>query len=67
MTSHRRQNYRVDGSPTERVSRKYNLLISIDKTKVMANTGIAFAYSFRMNNWSRWILPVPWVPDYRRR
>jgi len=39
----------------DRVSRKYSLLINIDKTKVMASDGIRAAYSFRMNYWSRWI------------
>jgi len=39
----------------DRISRKYSLLINVDKTKVMANDGIRAAYSFRMNNWSRWI------------
>ena len=39
----------------DRVSRKYSLLINVDKTKVMASDGIAYAYSFRMNYWSRWI------------
>ena len=38
----------------DRVSRKYNLLINVDKTKVMASDGIACRkYSFRMNYWSR--------------
>jgi len=41
----------------DRVSRKYSLLIIIDKTKVMTSNGIACAYSFIMSNWSRWILP----------
>jgi len=40
----------------DQVSRKYSLLINVDKTKVMANDGIAIAaYSFIMNYWSRWI------------
>jgi len=39
----------------DRVSRKYSLLINVDKTKVMANTARHAAYSFRMNYWSRWI------------
>ena len=37
----------------DRVSRRYSLIISIDKTKVMASDGIRVAYSFRMNNWHR--------------
>jgi len=36
----------------DRVSCEYSLLINVDKTKVMASDG---TYSFRMNNWSRWI------------
>ena len=39
----------------DRVSRKYSLLINVDKTKVMASDGISAAYSFRMNYGSRWI------------
>ena len=46
----------------DRVSRKYSLVINVDKTKVMASDGIACciliqnaAYSFRMNYWSTWI------------
>jgi len=42
-----------------RLSRVYSLLINVDKIKVLASDGIACrryaAYSFRMNNWSRWI------------
>ena len=37
------------------VSRKYSLLINVDKTKVMASDGIACRILIRMNNWSRWI------------
>ena len=39
----------------DRVSRKYNLLINVDKTRVMAIDGIACHILFRMSNWSRWI------------
>jgi len=41
----------------DRVSRKYNLLINVDKTKVMASDGITCRILFRMNYWSRWIRP----------
>ena len=42
----------------DHVSRKYSLLINVDKTKVMASDGIAcriLIHSFRMNYWNRWI------------
>ena len=52
----------------DRVSRKYSLLINVDKTKVMASDGIAcrIGYSFRMNNWSRRIRSQYIGSDYRR-
>ena len=52
----------------DRVSRKYSLLINVDKTKVMASDGIAcrIGYSFKMNYWSRWIRSRTLGPDYRR-
>jgi len=39
----------------DRVSRKYSLLINVDKTKVMASDGIScrIILSFRISNWSR--------------
>ena len=37
----RRQNYRSWWIAIDRVSRKYSLLINVDKTKVMASDGIA--------------------------
>jgi len=50
----------------DRVSRRYSLLINVDKTKVMASDGIACrtAYSFRMSNYYRagGYVSVPWVP-----
>jgi len=39
----------------DRVSRRYSLLISVDKTKVMVNDGIACRILIQSNNWSRWI------------
>jgi len=39
----------------DRVSRRYSLLISIDKTKVMVNDDIACRILIQSNNWSRWI------------
>jgi len=51
----------------DRVSRRYSLLIDIDKTKVMASDGIAChilvqnEQLVQINN-----VPIPWVSDYRR-
>ena len=41
----------------DRVSRKYILLINVDKTKAMASDSIAcrILMQCRMSNWSRWI------------
>ena len=51
----------------DRVSRRYSILIDIDKTKVMASDGIAChilvqnEQLVQINN-----VPIPWVSDYRR-
>jgi len=45
----------------DRVSRKYSLLINVDKTKVMASDGIACRILIAGG-----YVPIPWVPDYRR-
>ena len=48
----------------DRVSRKYSLLINVDKTKVMASDGIACRILIQMNYWSRWIRSCtlgPWL------
>jgi len=56
----------------DRVSRKYSLLINIDKTKVMASDGIACRmHSLLIQNeqleaGADGYVPVPWVPDYRK-
>ena len=52
----------------DRVSRKYSLLINVDKTKVMASDGISVPHTH--SEWTTGAggyVPVPWVPDYRRR
>ena len=52
-----------------RVSRKYSLLIDVDKTKVMASNGIACRILIHTH--SEWAtgaggyVPIPWIPDYR--
>ena len=47
----------------DRVSRKYSLLINVDKTKVMASDDIACRILIQNELLEQ---PVPWVPDYRR-
>ena len=51
----------------DRVSRKYSLLINVDKTKVMVSNGIACLHTH--SEWTTGAggyVPVPWVSDYRR-
>ena len=48
------------------VSRKYSLLINVDKTKVMASDGIACRILIQNEPGAGGYVPVPWVPDYRR-
>ena len=46
------------------VSRKYSLLINVDKTKVMVSDGIVCRILIQNKLLEQ--VPVPWVPDYRR-
>jgi len=48
----------------DRVSRKYSLLMNVDKTKVMASDGIACRMLIQNELLEQ--VPVPWVPEYRR-
>jgi len=50
----------------DRVSRKYSLLINVDKTKVMASDGRVACRMLIQNELLGGYVPVPWVPDYRR-
>ena len=51
----------------DRVSRKYSLLINVDKTKVMVSDGIACRILIQneLLELLNYYVPVPWVPDYR--
>jgi len=52
----------------DRVSRKCNLLVNVDKTKVMASDGIACRILIQNEKLEQvdTYVAVPWVPDYRR-
>ena len=50
-----------------RVSRKYSLLIKVDKAKVMASDAIVCRILIqKKTTGAGGYVPVPWVPDYRR-
>jgi len=48
----------------DRISRKYSLLINVDKTKVMASDGIACRILIQNELLEQVDVPEPWVPDY---
>ena len=48
----------------DRISRRYSLLINIDKTKVMASDGIACRILIQNEQLAQ--VPIPWVSDYGR-
>jgi len=48
----------------DRVSRIYNRLLNVDKTKVMASDGVPHTHSECTG--AGGYVPVPWVPDYRK-
>ena len=52
----------------ERVSRRYSLLINIDKTKVMASDGIVCRILIQNELLAQAgeYVPIPWVSDYGR-
>jgi len=50
----------------DQVSRKYSLLINVNKIKLMASDGIACHILIQNEQLKQGTATVPWVPDCRR-